>query len=78
MVKVIVVDDELKSLKTLVMMLKEYCPMVEVVAEAKSALEGIKEINIHKPDIVFLDIAEFSLQQFQKLAQRLRSAPEPT
>lgn len=56
MVKVIVVDDELKSLKTLVMMLKEYCPMVEVVAEAKSALEGIREINIHKPDIVFLDI----------------------
>lgn len=56
MLKTIVIDDEQKSLKTLVMMLKEYCPQVDVVAEARSALEGIREINLHKPDLVFLDI----------------------
>jgi len=56
MIKAIVIDDELKSLKTLVMMLKEYCPVIDVVAEAKTALEGIREINTHKPDLIFLDI----------------------
>lgn len=56
MIKTLVIDDEEKSLKTLVMMLKEYCPGIEVVSEAKNALEGIREINIHKPDLVFLDI----------------------
>jgi two-component system LytT family response regulator len=56
MLKAIVIDDEEKSLKTLVMILKEYCPGLDVVSEAKSALEGIREINLHKPDLVFLDI----------------------
>lgn len=47
-------------------------------AGCKTALRGItlsdEEIPLlAETDIVFLDITEFSLQQFQKLAQRLRS-----
>ena len=56
MLKAIIVDDEAKSRSTLVNMLNAYCPNVKIVAEAFDVLSAVKEINIHQPDIVFLDI----------------------
>jgi two-component system, LytTR family, response regulator len=56
MIKAIVIDDENKSVQTLVLMLHEYCPEVDVVATASSAKEGILQITQHQPDLVFLDV----------------------
>ena len=56
MIKAIIVDDEHKSVKTLDLMLKEYCPDVEVIGFAHSAIEGAKEIMSKNPDLVFLDV----------------------
>lgn len=56
MIKAIIVDDENKSVKTLELMLREYCPEVEVVETANSAVEGANKIMSKNPDLVFLDV----------------------
>jgi two-component system, LytTR family, response regulator len=56
MIKTILVDDEADAINALKILLKEHCPATLVVGEATSALQGIKEINSKKPDLVFLDI----------------------
>jgi len=56
MIKAIIVDDEKKSVQTLMLMLNVYCPEVEVVGFANSAIEGAKEIMSKHPDLVFLDV----------------------
>ena len=56
MLKVVIVDDEKSGVIALELSLKEFCPDVEVVGVAYSALDGIKEIQLKKPDLVFSDI----------------------
>jgi two-component system, LytTR family, response regulator len=56
MLKTILVDDENMAIQTLQMILKDYCPDIEVAGIAKSPLEAIKLINQTHPDLVFLDI----------------------
>ena len=61
-IKSIIVDDEKKSRSNLKQLLREYCPVIEVVAEAESAMTALSLIAQHKPDLLFLDIemGEFS------------------
>lgn len=56
MIRAIIIDDEPDAINALRLILNEYCRNVEIVAIASSALEGIKEINNKKPDLVFLDV----------------------
>lgn len=56
MLKAVLIDDEADAINALKIILSEYCPNVEIVGMANSALEGIKVINSKKPDILFLDI----------------------
>lgn len=56
MLKAVIVDDEEKSIKTIQLILKDYCMDVDVVGTANSPDEAIKIINKTEPDIVFLDI----------------------
>lgn len=56
MLKVVIVDDEKSGVIALELSLKEFCPEVEVVGVAHSALDGIKEIQTKSPDLVFCDI----------------------
>jgi two-component system, LytTR family, response regulator len=56
MIRTILVDDEENAINALKILLKENCSDIEVVGEAHSALQGIKEINSQKPDLVFLDV----------------------
>lgn len=56
MLKTIIVDDENMAVHTLRMILKDYCPDIELSGTAKSPLEAIKLINQLHPDLVFLDI----------------------
>jgi two-component system LytT family response regulator len=55
-IKTIIIDDEAKSRKTLHDFLSKYCPDVEIIAEGASVREAVKIIELHKPELVFLDI----------------------
>jgi two-component system, LytTR family, response regulator len=54
--KAVIIDDEKDSRDILATYLKKYCPDVEVKGFGESVATGLKAINEHDPDIVFLDI----------------------
>lgn len=54
--KTIIIDDEANSRSNTKNMLANYCPEIEVVAEASSGVEGKKLIQSLKPQVVFCDI----------------------
>lgn len=56
MVKAIIIDDEKKSRMALVSLLERYCPNVIISGEAEGVQTGIKQIRLHNPDVIFLDI----------------------
>ena len=55
MIKVILIDDEPLARTVLKEYLLAY-PEIEVVQECGDGFEGVKAINQHKPDLIFLDI----------------------
>ncbi|MFC0876778.1 LytR/AlgR family response regulator transcription factor [Saccharicrinis sp. FJH2] len=55
-IKAVIVDDEKNGRENLRGALCQYCPEVEVVGEAKDALQAIGLINKTNPNVVFLDI----------------------
>jgi two-component system LytT family response regulator len=55
-IRVILVDDEHQSRKTLQSFLQDYCPHVEIIGEADSVLSGYKLLQQESPDAIFLDI----------------------
>jgi len=54
--KAILIDDEKRARVSLALLLQEYCPTVEIVAECGNLPEGVKAILRYKPDLVLLDI----------------------
>jgi two-component system LytT family response regulator len=56
MIRTLIVDDEVNARRTLLTLLKDYAPEVEVVAEASSVETALLAIKTHDPDLVFLDI----------------------
>ncbi len=56
MIKAIIVDDIPQAIDLLKNDLQNYCPEVEVIAEAPSVVSGTKLIKQLQPDVVFLDI----------------------
>ncbi len=67
MIKAILIDDEMHCLKTLEMLLKEYCANVQVVEKCNDAATGLKAIKLHNPDLVFLDIEMPRMNGFEML-----------
>lgn len=56
MLKAIVVDDEPNCSESLCTMLGRYCPEVELAAVCNSGASALKEIRLHDPQLLFLDI----------------------
>ena len=56
MIKAIIVDDEEDARISLSVLISTFCPDVQIVAEANSAIEGLKKLKVEKPDVVFLDV----------------------
>lgn len=68
----IIVDDEANAREMLIDLVQEFCPEVEVAAEAVDVAEAIECVGKYTPDLVFLDIMmpgrsgfDF-LEQFEK------------
>lgn len=56
MINVVLIDDESDAIDNLELLIKEFCPELQIVGKANNVLQGIKEINTKKPDLIFLDI----------------------
>ena len=54
--KAVIVDDESSNRNVLQALIEDYCPQVNIVDSANDVLSGVKAINTHLPDLVFLDI----------------------
>jgi len=67
MIKAIIIDDEIHCQKTLSILLREYCPEVQVIGQCDSAEKGIEAIKKLKPDLVFLDIEMPHMNGFEML-----------
>jgi len=52
----IIVDDELFGRENLKVIIENYCPEIEILGCADSVVSAMEFVNIHKPDVVFLDI----------------------
>lgn len=69
MIKAILIDDEVHCLDTLSILLKEYCPEVQIIEQCRSGREGLLSIKKAKPDLVFLDIEMPGMNGFEMLEQ---------
>ena len=67
MIKAVIIDDEIHCRKTLGMLLKEYCPGVQVIEQCEDAESGLAAIQRHKPHLVFLDIEMPNMNGFEML-----------
>jgi two-component system LytT family response regulator len=54
--KAIIIDDEPDAIKSLSIMITDFCQNIEIIGTANSALAGIKQINKLSPELVFLDV----------------------
>ncbi len=66
MIKTILIDDEPLARSMVLEYLKEH-PEFQVLAECNDGFEGVKAINQHQPDLVFLDIQMPKLTGFEML-----------
>jgi len=69
MINCILVDDEKSARDSLNFLLEENCPQVKILAQCKSAAEGITTIKLLKPDLVFLDVEMPNGTGFEMLQQ---------
>lgn len=56
MIRAVIIDDERNSRDIISLMLGKYCPEIEAVSTAANCREGIEQIRLHKPQLVFLDL----------------------
>ncbi|MEZ5012841.1 MAG: LytTR family transcriptional regulator DNA-binding domain-containing protein [Chitinophagales bacterium] len=66
MIKAIVIDDEPLA-RTIVLEYISAYPDMQVVAECNDGFEGVKAIQEHKPDLIFLDIQMPKINGFEML-----------
>lgn len=65
-IKVIIIDDEELARKVIRKYIEKH-PQLRIVAECEHGFAGLKEINEHKPDLVFLDIQMPKVSGFELL-----------
>jgi len=56
MIKAVLIDDEKNALEVLEWQLHTYCTDVTIVAICTNANDGIAAIELHRPQLIFLDI----------------------
>jgi two-component system LytT family response regulator len=72
----ILIDDEVKSLNALALLLKKYCPHVNIVAACGDAETALDKIEALQPDLLFLDISMPGKNGFGLLQEVGEPAPE--
>ena len=67
-IKCLIIDDDPFIRDLLQDKLTQYLPEVEVLATANCGSEGIENIKIHKPELIFLDVEMMDMTGFEMLA----------
>lgn len=73
--KALVVDDEELARKRIVNLLEDV-PEIEVIGECSNGKTAINQIDLQKPDLVFLDISMKDMNGFEVL-QKIKISPKP-
>ncbi len=68
-INAVIVDDEQGARDSLAKMVDKYCPQIQVLAKANSMKTALQAIELHQPDLVFLDIEMPNGNAFDLLAQ---------
>jgi two-component system LytT family response regulator len=71
--KVVIIDDEPLARSLVVEYLQQHSS-IEIVAQCNDGFQGVKAINQHKPDLIFLDIQMPKINGFEML-ELLDSTP---
>lgn len=74
LIKAIIIDDERPARAELKKLLLAF-PEIEVLDEAQNSREAIEKINLHSPDLIFLDIQMPGKNGFELLSE-LMSTPK--
>ena len=74
MIKAIIIDDEPLA-REIVKEYLQYFPDVQVLQECNDGFEGLKAIQLHQPDILFLDVQMPKINGFEML--ELIPSPPP-
>ncbi|HWK05341.1 MAG TPA: LytTR family DNA-binding domain-containing protein [Puia sp.] len=69
MIRTVLIDDEIDSIRILQRLLETYCPDVTIVGKADGVETGIHTIQTAKPDLVLLDIEMTQGNAFDLLNQ---------
>jgi len=56
MIRVYILDDEPLAIQSLKLLLQLYLPQVQVIGEATSPADAIREVELLQPEILFIDI----------------------
>jgi len=67
--RAILVDDEAANLENLKILLDKHCPNIKVVAIASNIGDAFSQVNLHHPDLLFLDIQMGKTTGFDLLNQ---------
>src|SRR5215510_8564020 len=69
MIKAILIDDEIHCLDTLNMLIRDFCPEVQVMEQCRSAKQGLDAVAKYQPAMIFLDIEMPVMNGFEFLEQ---------
>jgi len=72
--KSIIIDDEGHARDRIKRLLLNYTDIIRIVSEASNGLEALELIEMHKPDVIFLDIQMPGLDGFE-LIKKLKFLP---
>ncbi|WP_293783580.1 LytTR family DNA-binding domain-containing protein [uncultured Pedobacter sp.] len=67
--RTILVDDEAGNLENLKILLAKHCPEIKVVGHATTIEDAFAQVNLHHPDLLFLDIQMGKTTGFDLLRQ---------
>ncbi|MEL6972130.1 MAG: LytTR family DNA-binding domain-containing protein [Bacteroidota bacterium] len=63
----IIVEDEAAGMENILMKLEKQCPELDIVATSSTGEDAVKQINLHRPQLVFLDINLGTMSGFEVL-----------
>jgi two-component system LytT family response regulator len=72
--KSIIIDDESHARNRIKRLLLNYTNVIQVIAEASNGIEALEMIELHKPDLIFLDIQMPGMDGFE-LINKLKVLP---